>query len=212
MKIVITTLMVLVLNSFELISEEILFKKTIDDNSYLIVTTRIAETNIIKSVTRSGKNEVLTWEYSIARFLYIKMPETTNALHEFKYMSKSDPSTKFAGDVDIAKLFWPIKIFDVFYNSTNGDYAILWLCPYDYVSCIVNKRSTNNMEGYQFEQFQYYMFHMLKSSKVDLRSYANGGKILYNPENGQFKVVVNTIKGIDAMFEWENNKWVEVEK
>ncbi len=202
--------MVLILNSFELISEEILFKKTIDDNSYLIVTTRIAETNIIKSGNSSGKNEVETREFSVARFLYIKMPDTTNAFHELKYMSNSEPPPKFAGK-NVVEIV-PIKIFDVFYNPTNRDYAILWSCPPTYVSCIVNKHLTNNKEGYQFNQFQYNICHWLKSSKLFLPHYANGGKILYNPENGQFKVVVNTIKGIYAMFEWENNKWVEVEK
>jgi len=200
--------MVLILNSFELISEEILFKKTIDDKSYLIVTTRVIETNIMKIGTRAYTNE-----FSNAHLLYVKTPDITNIILGLKILSKSGFGDPRGADMDCIDSMTD-KIFDIFYNPTNGDYAIFLIRPYASVNCVVGKRPLNFEDGKQIDYGYMWLNlqNMVESSKLRLAYYANGGKILYNPENGQFKVIVNTKKGIDAMFEWKNNKWVEIEK
>ncbi len=196
------SLIILLIIPLNLISEDILFKKSLDDNKYLIVISKPLVTN----TTDSGSSIV-----SLASCLLINLPSKTNVLWEHKYISSIKPISLVYPEGS-AK-YEPIKIFDVYVNYPDGLFGILWTEYLLDVFCEVGK----------FPPFPAIISHtkkkertvlccVLKPQKEKFLSYrANSGIIKYDLKSDKFKVIITTTNGKVYQFERRDNDWVEVE-
>jgi len=192
-------------------SENILFQKKIDDGKLVVIASEPQKTN--SSNLNKDKRDILPPALSLlARALLVLLPVSTNVLWERFYLS-TDYSRYFGFYPTNAAKYAPIKIFDVYYNSTNGQFAILWVEQCDHIYCQIGKTppfpvrveyKDKNLIGIEFLQYE------IKVDNHSLSYWAENGEIIYDDKTGKIKVKIKTTKDKELSFLWSEKGWVEI--
>lgn len=177
----------------------------------VFITTEPQETNSF-NLNKDKRHILPPPVSSLARALYVRLPDSTNVLWERFYLS-TDYSRYFGFYPTNAAKYAPIKIFDVYYNSTNGQFAILWIEQCRSIYCQIGKTppfpvrveyKDKNLIGSEFLRYE------IKVDNHSLSHWAENGEIIYNDKTDKFKVKIKTIKGKELSFHWSEEGWVEV--
>jgi len=195
-------LIVFLTTSLNLISDDFLFKKQLDNNKFVIVKSKPLETNTVDS----GSISVV----SLAQCLLISLPNTTNVLWKHKYISNINPMHLIYPEGS-AK-YEPIKIFDIYVNYSDGSFGILWAEYLLDVFCEVGKFPPYpSIISHTEKKEKTALCCVLKPQKESFFSYlADKGNIIYDVKSGIFKAAITMTNGKVYEFERKDNSWIEV--
>lgn len=211
-------MLILILFGSKVLCDDLLFKKEVDDKSYLIITSKdITKNEPPKKPTRtfifsedktiefmSTEQEIPT---SLAQCLYVKIPNITNIIWERKYYHK-DPNMMVGAGRERKLSF---EILDINYWPQNGYFAILWVEANLYVFCnIVKSPPFPGKLLYHSAKGGLDQCCELKIGGHSLGALADTGKIIFEPESSKFKVTIKTIRNKIYAFEKKETGWVEI--